>query len=38
VLTASPALGAFMVRHKLCAIPEEIEVPAEIAALERAGA
>jgi membrane glycosyltransferase len=38
VLTASPALGAFMVRHRLCAIPEEIEVPAEIAALGRAGA
>jgi membrane glycosyltransferase len=38
VLTASPALGAFMARHKLCAIPEEIDVPPEIEALQREAA
>jgi membrane glycosyltransferase len=33
VATASPWLGAFLARHGLCAIPEEIEAPAEIAAV-----
>jgi membrane glycosyltransferase len=33
VLTSSPALGRFAVRHRLCAIPEEIEPLPEIAAL-----
>jgi membrane glycosyltransferase len=33
VATASPRLGAFLARHGLCAIPEEIEAPAEIAAV-----
>lgn len=35
VLTASPALGRLFVRHRICAIPEEFEMPAEIAALGR---
>jgi membrane glycosyltransferase len=33
VLTAEPALGEAMVRHRLCAIPEEIEPVSEIEAL-----
>jgi membrane glycosyltransferase len=33
VLTASPELGQFAVRHRLCAIPEEIELLPEIEAL-----
>ena len=33
VITASPALGAFLVRHRLCAIPEEFAPPAELLAL-----
>ncbi|GJE01358.1 glucans biosynthesis glucosyltransferase MdoH [Methylobacterium isbiliense] len=37
MLTASPALGRFMARHRLCASPEEIAPPPEIRAL-RAGA
>lgn len=33
VATASPGAGAFLTRHRLCAVPEEIEPPAEIAAV-----
>ena len=33
VLTADPALGAALARWKLCAIPEEIDPPAEVTAL-----
>ncbi len=33
VITASPALGDFLLVHRLCAIPEEFEMPPEIAAL-----
>lgn len=35
VVTARPAFGAFLTRHRLCAIPEEFDEPAEIAALAR---
>ncbi len=34
VLTASPGLGAFLARWKLCALPEEIAQPAILKALE----
>lgn len=34
VVTANPSLGAWMRRHRLCAIPEEIERPREIAEVE----
>ena len=37
VLTASPALGRFFVRRKLCGIPEEFDTPAEIAAARARG-
>lgn len=37
ILTASHAVGAFLQRHRLCAIPEEFAAPAEIIAI-RAGA
>ena len=33
VLTAAPAFGAALVRAGLCAVPEEIAPPPEIAAL-----
>jgi len=33
VVTSSPALGALMQRARLCAIPEEVDVPREIAAV-----
>jgi membrane glycosyltransferase len=33
VATASPALGAWLAERRLCAIPEELETPPEIAAL-----
>jgi membrane glycosyltransferase len=33
VFTASPGLARFLVKHRLCAIPEELDVPREIAAL-----
>jgi membrane glycosyltransferase len=33
VLTSTPAFGRFAVRHRLCAIPEEIDVLPEIAAV-----
>ena len=33
VLSAAPALGALLARHRLCAIPEEIEPPEEIRAV-----
>lgn len=35
VVTARPAFGAFLARHRLCAVPEEFDEPAEIAALAR---
>jgi membrane glycosyltransferase len=35
VATAAPWLGEALRRHHLCAIPEELETPAEIAALQR---
>ena len=38
VVTAMPGLGAFMTRHRLCAIPEEIDPPPEIRALQSGGA
>ncbi|MEQ8585566.1 MAG: glucans biosynthesis glucosyltransferase MdoH [Thalassobaculaceae bacterium] len=34
VLSASPRLGRLLQRHRLCAIPEEFEVPPEIAAVQ----
>jgi membrane glycosyltransferase len=34
VLTASPRLGAFLAKMRLCAIPEEFDPPAEIVALQ----
>ncbi|MGL4445838.1 MAG: glucans biosynthesis glucosyltransferase MdoH [Alsobacter sp.] len=37
VLTADPALGATLARWKLCAIPEEIDPPAEVLALSHGG-
>lgn len=36
VFTADPRVGAWFVRHRLCAIPEEIVVPPEVAALSHA--
>jgi membrane glycosyltransferase len=33
VATAAPALGAFLARHQICAVPEEFEAPAELKAL-----
>ncbi|HUA51169.1 MAG TPA: glucans biosynthesis glucosyltransferase MdoH [Candidatus Sulfotelmatobacter sp.] len=33
VLTASPALGAWLARHRLCATPEELAPPPEVAAV-----
>ena len=33
VLTASPRLGHWMTRHGLCGVPEEFDMPAEIAAV-----
>jgi membrane glycosyltransferase len=33
VATSAPALGAFLARHRLCAIPEEIDPPDEIRAV-----
>ena len=35
VATASPAFGRFLRRHRLCAIPEEIDTPPEVAAVYR---
>jgi membrane glycosyltransferase len=35
--TASPALGAWLARRGLCAIPEDIAAPTEIAALRSDG-
>jgi membrane glycosyltransferase len=35
VITASPALGRLFVRHRFCGIPEEFDMPAEIAAARR---
>jgi membrane glycosyltransferase len=32
VVTASPDLGRWLARHRLCAIPEDIDPPAEVAA------
>jgi membrane glycosyltransferase len=31
VVTASPELGAYAVKHKFCAIPEEFDMPADLA-------
>ncbi|MFL5257885.1 MAG: hypothetical protein ACJ8AI_34395 [Rhodopila sp.] len=36
VLTASPRIGAWCTRHGFCAIPEELDPPPEIAALNAA--
>jgi membrane glycosyltransferase len=36
VVTASPALGAFLKRRKLCAVPEEDDMPREFRALSEA--
>ena len=36
VLSASPLLGQWLERRGFCAIPEEIQVPVEIAALAKA--
>jgi membrane glycosyltransferase len=36
VITAAPAVGRLLERHGLCAIPEEIDTPAEIAAVRGA--
>jgi membrane glycosyltransferase len=36
VTTAAPAVGRLLERHGLCAIPEEIDTPAEIAAVRGA--
>jgi membrane glycosyltransferase len=33
VASAAPALGAFLARHRLCAVPEEIDPPDEIRAV-----
>jgi membrane glycosyltransferase len=38
VFTADPRLGAWFARHGLCAVPEEIAVPPEVAALAGARA
>jgi len=38
VLTASPALGRWLARHRLCAIPEEFDTPAILADLSAADA
>ncbi|MGJ3264821.1 MAG: hypothetical protein ACFE0R_16455 [Salinarimonas sp.] len=38
VLTAEPAFGRALARAGLCAVPEEVAPPPEIAALDRAGA
>jgi membrane glycosyltransferase len=37
VLTAAPALGAWLARRGICAIPEEIAPPPEVLALENPG-
>jgi membrane glycosyltransferase len=37
VATAAPALGEALSRHRLCAIPEEFEMPTVVAAVQRAG-
>lgn len=37
VLTAEPALGRWLMRKRVCAIPEEIAMPASLAALTGAG-
>ena len=37
VLTAAPALGAWLARNGVCAIPEEIAPPPEVLALENPG-
>lgn len=34
MLTASPKVGRWLARGRICAIPEEIDMPAEIAAVE----
>ncbi len=34
VFTASPAVGGWLARHRLCAIPEEIEPPSILRAIE----
>ncbi len=35
VITASPGFGRLLARAKLCAIPEELDTPPELAALAR---
>jgi membrane glycosyltransferase len=37
VITASPKLGTWMARHRICAIPEEFTRPLELAEAGRAG-